>query len=192
MIPFPAPLWRALRFTLLLWLLTTLALTLPLLGLAGLVAPEAAAGSLARRGDAVVGSRLLGQAFQSPRHLWGRPSGDPNLAATSAALPQRVAATASAWRAAGIGRPSPDLLLASASGVDPHIRLAAARQQLPRLAREHGLPLAQLEDLARRHLEGPWSLRAVEPLVNVLRFNLALEALESVDAPAAEPPPPRP
>jgi K+-transporting ATPase ATPase C chain len=176
LITVPAPLQRALRLTLLLWLLTALALTLPLLGLAGLVAPEAAAGSLVRRGGAVVGSRLLGQSFHSPRHLWGRPSGDPHLAATSAALPQQVAATASAWRAAGLGRPSPDLLLASASGVDPHIRLAAARQQWPRLAREHGLSLDQLEALARRHLEGPGDLRAVEPLVNVLGFNLALEA----------------
>jgi K+-transporting ATPase ATPase C chain len=167
------------RFTLLLWALTVLLLTLPLLGLARLVAPEAALGSVWRRHGVVVGSRLLGQPFHAPGHLWGRPSGDPNLVATSAALTQRVAASANGWRAAGIEQPAPELLLDSASGVDPHISLQAARQQWPRLARERNLPLSQLDTLLRESVEGPWTLRAVEPLVNVLRFNLALEAMDA-------------
>ena len=175
---------RALRLTVLLWVLTVVVLTLPLLGLARLVAPEAAAGSVLRRDGAVVGSRLLGQPFHSPRYLWGRPDGDPNLAATSPALTQRVAAAATAWHAAGLERPPADLLLDSGSGVDPHLSLEAARQQWPRLVRERGLSVSQLDDLLRQHLEGPRTLRAIEPLVNVLRFNLALDALEPV--------PPRP
>ena len=180
----PAALARALRLTLLLWLLTVVVITLPLLGLARWVAPEAAGGSLLRRAGVVVGSRLIGQPFRSGRYLQGRPAGDPNLAASSAALPRRVAAAASAWRALGIERPAADLLLASASGVDPHLRLEAARQQLPRLARERGLSLEQLEGLLRRHQEGPLTLTAIEPVVNVLRFNLALDAL---DRPAPRP-----
>ena len=73
-----------------------------------------------------------------------------------------------------------ELLLASASDVDPHIRLEAARQQLPRLARERGLSLEQLEGLLRQHQEGPLTLRAIEPVVNVLTFNLALDRLNQL------------
>ena len=180
---FPAALARALRFTLVLWLLCVVVITLPVLGMARLVAPEAAAGSLVRRAGVVVGSRLIGQPFHSPRHLQGRPAGVPNLAATSPALTQRVASATSAWQRAGIERPAADLLLDSASGVDPHISLEAARQQLPRLARERGLPLEPLEGLLRQSLEGPLTLRAIEPVVNVLTFNLAMEALNG-SAPA--------
>lgn len=174
-----AHLWRALRLTLLLWLLTVVVLTLPLLGLARLVAPEAANGSLLRREGVVVGSRWIGQPFRSPRYLWGRPAGDPHLAASSPELARRVAASARAWRAAGVERPAADLLLDSGSGLDPHISLAAARQQLPRLARERGLSPAQLDTLLRQSQEGPLGLRAIEPVVNVLRFNLGLDALSA-------------
>jgi K+-transporting ATPase ATPase C chain len=76
-----------------------------------------------------------------------------------------------------VAHPAPDLLQDSASGVDPHISLAAARQQLPRLARERGLPLKALERLLSQHQEGPLELQAIEPVVNVLRFNLALDLL---------------
>jgi K+-transporting ATPase ATPase C chain len=175
----PAALARALRFTLLLWLLTVVVITLPLLGVARLVAPEAADGSLLRRDGVVVGSRLIGQPFHAARYLWGRPTGDPHLAATSPELPRQVEAAARAWTAAGIERPAAELLLASASGVDPHIRLEAARQQLPRLARERGLSREKLEGLLRQHQEGPSTLRAIEPVVNVLTFNLALDALNA-------------
>ena len=179
---FPAALARALRLTLLLWLLTVVVVTLPLLAVARLVAPEAAGGSLLQREGVVVGSRLMGQPFHSARYLQGRPAGDPHLAATSPALTRRVAAAARAWQRAGIERPAADLLLDSASGVDPHISLRAARQQLARLARERGLALAPLEALLWQNLEGPADLRAIEPVVNVLAFNLALDALS---APAA-------
>lgn len=189
---FRADLWRALRLTLLLWLLTVVVLTLPLLGLAGLVAPGTAAGSLLRREGAVVGSRLIGQPFRAPGYLWGRPAGDPNRAAGSRALVERVAAASRSWRAAGLEEPAAELVLASASGVDPHISLAAARQQLPRLARERGLSVAQLEAVLRQHQAGPLTLRAIEPVVNVLGFNLALDALSArPPAPSPAAPPPR-
>ena len=133
---FSAQLLRGLRVTLILWLLTVVVITLPLLGLARLVAPDAATGSLLSRDGQVVGARLIGQSFRSARYLQGRPAGAPNLAASNPELAARVADAASAWQLAGVAWPAPELLLDSASGVDPHISLAAARQQFPRLARE--------------------------------------------------------
>jgi K+-transporting ATPase ATPase C chain len=180
---FTAQLLRGVRATLVLWTLTVVVITLPLLGLARLVAPDAASGSLIRRDGQVVGSRLIGQNFRSDRYLQGRPAGSPNLAPSNPALKERVAAAASGLQKEGIDRPAADLLLDSASGVDPHISLEAARQQLPRLARERQLPIARIEALLRRNQEGPLGLQAIEPVVNVLAFNLALDQL-SATAPA--------
>jgi K+-transporting ATPase ATPase C chain len=157
-----------------------------MLGLARLVAPHAASGSLLQRNGVVVGSRLLGQRFASDRYLQGRPAGAPNLAASNPELSARVAAAASRLELAGISRPAPDLLQDSASGVDPHISLEAARQQWPRLARERGLTMGQFERLLRQSEEGPLALQAIEPVVNVLRFNLALDQLAAASSP--EPP----
>ena len=168
---------RGVRVTLILWLLTVVVITLPMLGLARLVAPDAADGSLLRRGDQVVGARLIGQSFRSPRYLQGRPAGAPNLAASNPELAARVADAASGWKLAGVSQPAPDLLLDSASGVDPHISLAAARQQFPRLARERQISVSELDALLRQVQEGPLGLQAAQPVVNVLRFNLALDSL---------------
>ena len=183
---FTAQLLRVIRATLVLWTLTVVVITLPLLGLARLVAPDAAGGSLIRRDGQVVGSRLIGQNFRSDRYLQGRPAGTPNLAASNPALKDRVAAATGAWQQQGISRPAADLLLDSGSGVDPHISLEAARQQLPRLAGERQLPVARLEALLRRSQEGPIGLQAIEPVLNVLTFNLALDQL-SGSAPTRRP-----
>jgi K+-transporting ATPase ATPase C chain len=174
---FTAQLLKGVRATLVLWLLTVVVITLPLLGLARVVAPDAASGHLIRRDGKVVGSRLIGQSFRSDRYLQGRPSGSPNLAPSNPALKDRVAAAASTWQKQGVGRPAADLLQDSGSGVDPHISVAAARQQLPRLARERQVPVAQLEALLRQSQEGSNVLQAIEPVVNVLAFNLALDQL---------------
>lgn len=176
---FTTQLLRGMRATLVLWLLTVVVITLPLLGLARLVAPDAASGTLIRRDGQVVGSRLIGQSFRSDRYLQGRPAGSPNLAPSNPALKDRVAAAASTWQKQGVSRPAADLLQDSGSGVDPHISVAAARQQLPRLARERQLPVAQLEALLRQSQEGPNALQAIEPVVNVLAFNLALDQLST-------------
>ena len=186
-----AQLFRGLRLTLVLWLLTVVVITLPLLGLARLVAPDAANGSLTRRDGQVVGSRLIGQGFRSARYLQGRPAGAPNLAASNPELATRVAAAASRWQSTGVAQPAADLLLDSGSGVDPNISLAAARQQLPRLARERQLPVAELERLLRQHQEGPSGLQAIEPVVNVLTFNLALDQLASSSTTQSPPVPAR-
>jgi K+-transporting ATPase ATPase C chain len=139
----------------------------------------------------VVGSRLIGQGFSSARYLQGRPAGAPNLAASNPGLAKRVAAAASRWQSTGVADPASDLLLDSGSGVDPHISLAAARQQLPRLARERQLPLAELERLIPQHQEGPLGLQAIGPVVNVLRFNLALDQLASTSTRQSPPVPAR-
>ncbi len=186
-----AQLWRGVRLTLLLWLLTVVVITLPLLGLARLVAPDAATGSLLRTGERVVGSRLIGQGFSSERYVQGRPAGAPNLAASNPELATRVAAAASRWQSAGVAQPAAELLLDSGSGVDPHISLEAARQQLPRLARERQLPLAELERLIPQHQEGPLGMQAIEPVVNVLTFNLALDQLASSQTTQSPPVPAR-
>jgi len=187
-----AQLWRGVRLTLLLWFLTVVVITLPMLGLARLVAPDPASGSLIRRDGQVVGSRLIGQGFSSARYLQGRPTGAPNLAASNPELGGRVAAAAGRWQRAGIPQPAADLLQDSGSGVDPHISLAAARQQLPRLARERQLPLAELESLLRQHQEGPLGLQAIVPVVNVLTFNLALDQLATASTTPGTPVPARP
>ncbi|MFN9622864.1 MAG: potassium-transporting ATPase subunit C [Cyanobacteriota bacterium] len=180
---FTAQLLRGVRATLVCWLLTVVVITLPLLGLARLVAPQAAGGNLMRRDGQVVGSRLIGQSFRSARYLRGRTAGAPNLAPSNPALKERVAAAARSWQNQGVSQPAADLLQDSGSGVDPHISLEAARQQLPLLARARQLPLARLEALLRQNQEGPLSLQAIEPVVNVLAFNLALDQL-SAAAPA--------
>jgi len=187
-----AQLWRGVRLTLVLWLLTVVVISLPMLGLARLVAPDAANGSLLRREGELVGSRLIGQGFSSARYLRGRPAGAPNLAASNPELATRVAAAASRWQSAGVAQPAADLLLDSSSGVDPHISLEAARQQLPRLARERQLPQAELERLLRQHQEGPLGLQAIEPVVNVLTFNLALDQLASSSTTQSPPVPATP
>jgi K+-transporting ATPase ATPase C chain len=173
-----APLLRGLRLTLVVWLLTVVLLPLPLLELAQLVAPDAANGNLLRRGGEVVGARWIGQPFRSARYLQGRPAGGAQRAAADPALAQRIDAAAGRWRRAGIAQPAADLLQDSASGVDPHLSLAAARQQLTRLARERRLSIEQLERLLAQHQEGARNLQAIEPVVNVLGFNLALDRVD--------------
>ena len=185
---FTAQLLRGVRLTLLLWLITVVLITLPLLGVAPLVAADAASGNLLRRDGVVVGSRLIGQSFRSPRYLQGRPAGAANLAPSNPALKSRVAAAARRWQAAGISQPAADLLVDSGSGVDPHLSLAAARQQLPGLARQRQLPLAELERLLQASRQGPGRLVAIEPVVNVLVFNLGLDALSAGSGPPSTAP----
>ena len=168
---------RGLRLTAALWLLTVVVITIPILGLAALVAPDQATGSLIVRNGSVVGSRLIGQPFSTNRYLQGRPAGAPNLAPGNPELAARVGAASSRWQEAGIRNPAPDLLLDSGSSVDPHVSLTAARQQIPALARARGVSEQQLLALLNEHEQGPWGGQSIEPVVNVLAFNLALDKL---------------
>lgn len=171
--------------TLLLGVVYPLAVT----GLAQLLLPDQAQGSLLRRGGKVVGSRLIGQAFAGGRYFHSRPSaagagydplasGGTNLGPTSHKLVvEQVGAAAAAARAERPGTPVPvDLVTSSGSGLDPHLTPAAAEFQVPRVARERGMPEEVVRQLVRRHTEGrQWGVLG-EPRVDLLELNLDLDA----------------
>ena len=173
-------------------LVTGLAYPLAVTGLAQVLFPDQANGSLVKAKGVVVGSALIGQPFSQPGHFWSRPSAtapDPynaaassgsNLGPSNPALAEAVAARIAALRAADPGNHSAvpvDLVTASASGLDPHISRAAADYQVNRVARAQGLPPELVQALVAEHTEGTLLGFLGEPRVNVLRLNLALDAL---------------
>ena len=153
--------------------------------------PAQAHGSLMMRSGKLVGSALIGQEFSAPGYFRGRPSATSpqpynassssgsNLGPLNPALTDAVKARVQALREADPGNVLPvpaDLVTASGSGLDPHISPEAARYQVARVARERGLPAAQVGELVARHTEGrQWGLFG-ESRVNVLELNLALDA----------------
>jgi len=182
----------ALSLFILLTLITGLAYPLAVTGLAQLLFPSQANGSLVKVNGVVVGSALIGQPFSQPGHFWSRPSATApdaynavassgsNLGPSNPALTEAVAARIAALRAADPGNNAPvpvDLVTASASGLDPHISAAAADYQVSRVARARGLPAAQVRALVAQHTQGTLLGFLGEPRVNVLQLNLALDAL---------------
>lgn len=155
--------------------------------------PKQAAGSLVELDGQTIGSELIGQNFNSPKYFWGRPSATGPMANNASlssgsnqgplnpALADAVKARIEALRAADPNNRAAvpaDLVTASASGLDPHISVAAARYQAPRVARERDLPLDQVRALVEAHTDER-DLRVLgEPRVNVLQLNLALDALK--------------
>ena len=146
-------------------LLTGLVYPLVVTGLAQAVFPVQANGSLLAHNDQIVGSALIGQPFDDPRYFWGRPSATApfpyNAAASSGsnfgpsnpALIAAVQARITALRAADPGNTQAvpgDLVTASASGLDPHISVAAALYQAPRVARARGLDAAVVDRKSTR------------------------------------------
>jgi K+-transporting ATPase ATPase C chain len=168
-------------FTALLGLAAPAAMT----GIAAAVFPGQAGGSLVTRDGQVVGSALIGQAFTEARYFHPRPSaaGDgydasagaaSQLGPTSAKLAETVRE-----RMAGAGAPPvpADAVTASGSGLDPHISPENAARQVPRIATARGMPEARVLELLRQHTEGRELGLLGEPRINVLRLNLALDAL---------------
>ena len=152
--------------------------------------PEPASGSLIRIDGKLVGSRLIGQPFSSPKYFWGRPSatgpvpdngalsGGSNQGPLNPVLHEAVRGRVAALRAADPGNAKAipvDLVTASASGLDPHIALAAAEYQVSRVARERGLPEDRVRQRVREATEGRTLGLFGEPRVNVLELNLALD-----------------
>lgn len=173
-------------------LVTGLAYPLAVMGLAQVLFPDQANGSLVKANGAVVGSSLIGQPFSQPGHFWSRPSAtapDPynaaassgsNLGPSNPALAEAVSARIAALRAADPGNHNAvpvDLVTTSASGLDPHISRAAADYQVNRVARALGLPPERVQALVAEHTEGTLLGFLGEPRVNVLLLNLALDAL---------------
>ena len=189
--------FSALRPALVLFLLLTVLTGFlhPLLvtGLAQLLFPHQAAGSLLVRDGHAVGSRLIGQSFSDPRYFWGRPSATTpqpyngtgstgsNMGPLNPALREAVKARVAALRAADPdnGLPVPvDLVTASGSGLDPDISLAAASYQAARVARTRGLAPERVQALIAQYTEGRLLGVLGEPRVDVLELNLALDALK--------------
>jgi len=177
-----------------LTLLTGVAYPMLVTGVGQALFPNQAAGSLILREGKPVGSSLIGQNFSDPGHFWGRPSAtgpQPNNGLASSgsnqgplnpALLDAVKGRADALRAADPGNAQPipvELVTASASGLDPHISPAAAQYQVSRVAAVRHLPTATVQALVADATQRPIVGILGEPVVNVLRLNLALDAHSS-------------
>ncbi len=180
--------------------LTGLVYPLGMTGIASVLFPRQAAGSLIEKDGKVLGSSLIGQNFSDPRYFWGRPSAttdtDPNdatktvpapynaansvgsnLGPTSKTLVERVTGDADKLRADNPNAAVPvDLVTTSASGLDPDITPAAAEYQVLRVSKARGLPQAKVRELVADATEGRTLGILGEPRVNVLKLNMALDA----------------
>lgn len=180
----------ALRLFLLLTLITGIAYPLLVTGAAQALFPRQAAGSLILHSGQPQGSVLIGRAYTAPGHFWGRPSatspvpyngalsGGSNLGPLNPVLVEAVQARIAALRAADPGNRLAvpvDLVTASASGLDPHISVAAAHYQAGRVARARGWTAERVNALIAHHAEQPWLGFLGEPRVNVQALNRALD-----------------
>jgi K+-transporting ATPase ATPase C chain len=183
-------------------LITGLAYPLAMTGIAQVLFPWQANGSLITRDGKVIGSELIGQNFTGEKYFHPRPSAttepDPkdatktipvpyaadnssgsNLGPTQKDLIERVKGDAATLAKENPGTPIPvDLVTTSASGLDPDITPAGAMFQVPRVAKARGLPVDQVRALVEAHVQGRTLGVLGEPVVNVLELNLALDALK--------------
>jgi len=184
-----------------LTLITGLAYPLAMTGMAQVLFPRQAQGSLIERNGTVVGSELVGQVFEKDKYFHGRPSattapdpndstktvpaaynpansGGSNLGPSNKALIDRVQGDMDKLKQENPSTPVPaDLVTTSASGLDPHISPEAALFQVPRIAKARNMPEDRIRQLVADHTEGrPFGLFG-EPRVNVLLLNLALDQM---------------
>ena len=184
-----------------LTLTTGLAYPLAMTGIAQILFPHQAQGSLIERNGTVVGSELIGQVFESDKYFHGRPSattapdpndatktlpapynaansGGSNLGPSNKALIDRVQGDIDKLKQENPSTPVPaDLVTTSASGLDPHISPDAALFQVPRISKARNLPEDRIRQLVADHTEGRFIGLLGEPRVNVLLLNLALDQL---------------
>jgi K+-transporting ATPase ATPase C chain len=184
-----------------LTLITGLVYPLAMTGIAQVLFPHQAQGSLIERNGTVVGSELIGQVFESDKYFHGRPSattapdpndstktvpapynaansGGSNLGPSNKALIDRVQGDIDKLKQENPSAPVPtDLVTTSASGLDPHISPEAALFQVPRIAKARNLPEDRIRQLVADNIEGRLFWLLGEPHVNVLLLNLALDQL---------------
>ena len=179
----------AVMMILVMTLITGLLYPLGFTALAGAIFPHQAAGSLVTIDGKVIGSELIGQQFASDKYFHGRPSvagngydaansSGSNFSPTAKKLKDRIAADAAKLRAENPSMPVPDdLVTASASGLDPDITPTGALFQVPRIAKARSLPESQIQALVQSHTQDRLFGLLGEPHVNVLKLNLALDAM---------------
>jgi potassium-transporting ATPase KdpC subunit len=184
-----------------LTVITGLAYPLAITGIAGVLFPSQAQGSLVEKDGKVIGSALIGQEFKEDKYFHGRPSatvapdpndstktvsapynaansGGSNLGPTSKALADRIKEDVDKLKAENPSATVPvDLVTTSGSGLDPNISPEAALFQVPRVAKARNLKETRLRQLVQEHVEGRWLGILGEPRVNVLQLNVALDRL---------------
>lgn len=188
----PHSVWgTSIRFTLIATVIFGLAYPLAITGIAHLLFPHQADGSLILKNGQIIGSKLLAQSFTSDRYFHPRPSaagngydatssGGSNLAQSSAKLVQRIQGDIDKLAAESHGKPVPiDLVTTSGSGLDPDITPDAAYFQVPRVAKVRGLSEDQVSALVAKHTTGRQLGLLGEPRVNVLELNLDLDQQSS-------------
>jgi K+-transporting ATPase ATPase C chain len=183
-------LWPALRINIFLTILLGVAYPLAVTGIAQLIFPHQANGSLITKDNHVIGSELIGQNFTKPGYFQPRPSAagndgyDPtasggfNYGPTNQKLIERVKASADKFHKENPDYQGPipaDLLTGSASGLDPDISPASAQAQALRVAKARGIPADQLNQLVAQYTKPADIGLLGEPRVNVLKLNLALD-----------------
>lgn len=184
---------NATSMLLVMTLITGIAYPLLATGVAQMLFPHQANGSLIEKNGKPIGSELIGQNFDDPKYFWGRPSATApqpfngtasngsNQGPTNPALRDAVQQRIDALRKADPGNAAPvpaDLVTASGSGLDPDISPAAARYQMARVARMRHLSVVQVQELVAKFTQGRQLGFLGEPRVNVLQLNLALDGVQ--------------
>lgn len=180
----------SLMILVLLTLVTGIAYPLLVTGLANVIFPTQSMGSLILQDNRIIGSSLIGQSYQNDNYFYGRPSvtaempyntlasGGSNLAISNPLLTKELTERSAAlkqYEPDGGDTLPVDLLTASSSGLDPHISVAAALYQAPRIAKNRQLPLDKVKSLIADNTQTPLFRFLGEPVVNVLELNIALD-----------------
>lgn len=188
--------WHLIRTAFLLFgvmtFLTGIVYPFAVTGLAQLLFPQQANGSLIKINEEKTASELVGQPFSEPRYFWGRPSSTtpftyngsssagsnlgPSNPALKEAIRKRIVALLAADRENSLPIPV-DLVTSSGSGLDPHISPAAAFYQVPRIAQTRGIDERKVAELVRTHIQDRQFGILGEPTVQVLHLNMVLDAM---------------